>query len=146
MIYLFIIIIIILNRCAVIAFLKIGFLIIFFILLLVFLDLLFYFLCYDNDSDDKSISCIVLSIVLSMIMDSFVIRLNLIILLLLLINSLILLSKADNDAKRLLDHLLNNYDKVARPVLEANERIDLYLGIKLSQIADIVINVFILLC
>ena len=71
-----------------------------------------------------------------MIMDSFVIRLNLIIL---LINSLILLSKADNDAKRLLDHLLNNYDKVARPVLEANERIDLYLGIKLSQIADIVI-------
>jgi hypothetical protein len=74
------------------------------------------------------------------IMDSFVIRLNLIIylLLLLIINSLILLSKADNDAKRLLDHLLNNYDKVARPVLEANERIDLYLGIKLSQIADIV--------
>ena len=69
-----------------------------------------------------------------MIMDSFVIRLNLIIL---LINSLILLSKADNDAKRLLDHLLNNYDKVARPVLEANERIDLYLGIKLSQIADV---------
>jgi hypothetical protein len=109
---------------------------------LFFLDLLFYFLCYDNDSDDKSISCIVLSIVLSMIMDSFVIRLNLIILLLLLINSLILLSKADNDAKRLLDHLLNNYDKVARPVLEANERIDLYLGIKLSQIADIVRNVF----
>jgi hypothetical protein len=45
--------------------------------------------------------------------------------------------RSDNDAKRLLDHLLNNYDKIARPVLESNELIDLYLGIKLSQIADI---------
>ena len=52
--------------------------------------------------------------------------------------NLLSLTLSDNDAKRLLDHLLNNYDKVARPVLEANERIDLYLGIKLSQIADIV--------
>lgn len=57
--------------------------------------------------------------------------------------NLLSLTLSDNDAKRLLDHLLNNYDKVARPVLEANERIDLYLGIKLSQIADIV-NLFIL--
>lgn len=52
--------------------------------------------------------------------------------------NLLSLTQSDNDAKRLLDHLLNNYDKMARPVLETNERIDLYLGIKLSQIADIV--------
>lgn len=43
----------------------------------------------------------------------------------------------DNQSKRLLDHLLNNYDNVVRPVLYEHERVNLYLGMKLSQIADI---------
>ena len=45
---------------------------------------------------------------------------------------------ADNNAKRLLDDLLKDYDNVVRPVTQPSECIKLYLGIKLSQIADIV--------
>lgn len=43
----------------------------------------------------------------------------------------------DNESKRLLDYLLGNYNNVVRPVLNEHERINLYLGMKLSQIADI---------
>ena len=46
---------------------------------------------------------------------------------------------SDKDAKRLLDDLLNNYDSIVRPVINPNDQIKLSLGIKLSQIADIVI-------
>lgn len=44
----------------------------------------------------------------------------------------------DNDARRLLEDLLGNYDSIVRPVIDPNEQIKLSLGIKLSQIADIV--------
>jgi len=50
-----------------------------------------------------------------------------------------LYSKAysDNESKRLLDRLLKNYDNVVRPVMHQHERVNLFLGMKLSQIADI---------
>jgi hypothetical protein len=44
----------------------------------------------------------------------------------------------DSDARRLLEDLLGNYDSIVRPVIDPNEQIKLSLGIKLSQIADIV--------
>ncbi len=44
----------------------------------------------------------------------------------------------DKNAKRLLEDLLKNYNTVVRPVVKPNDCIKLYLGIKLSQIADIV--------
>ncbi len=44
----------------------------------------------------------------------------------------------DKDARRLLEDLLGGYDSVARPVINPNDQIKLSLGIKLSQIADIV--------
>ncbi len=47
---------------------------------------------------------------------------------------------SDNHSKRLLDYLLSNYDNVVRPVMHESERINVYLGMKLSQIADIVYN------
>jgi hypothetical protein len=47
--------------------------------------------------------------------------------------------QADKDAKRLLEDLLNNYDNIIRPINHSDEYVTLYLGIKLSQIADIVI-------
>ena len=49
------------------------------------------------------------------------------------------LLKASDDAKRLLDDLLANYNNIVRPVIHSDDQIKLYLGIKLSQIADIVI-------
>lgn len=47
----------------------------------------------------------------------------------------------DKDAWRLIDDLLKNYDSVVRPVTHPNEQIKLYLGLKLSQISEIV-NLF----
>lgn len=49
-----------------------------------------------------------------------------------------IVSKASDDAKRLLDDLLANYNNIVRPVIHPDDQIKLYLGIKLSQIADIV--------
>lgn len=45
--------------------------------------------------------------------------------------------KANDDAKRLLDDLFSVYNNVARPVLDESHKIDLRIGLKLSQIADI---------
>lgn len=44
---------------------------------------------------------------------------------------------ADQDAKRLLEDLFKDYDKIVRPVTDPNDHVKLYVGIKLSQIADI---------
>ena len=46
----------------------------------------------------------------------------------------------DKDAKRLLEDLLVSYDTIVRPVMNPNDQIKLSLGVKLSQIADIVIK------
>jgi hypothetical protein len=43
-----------------------------------------------------------------------------------------------DDGKRLLDDLFSVYDNVARPVIEEDQKIVLKIGLKLSQIADIV--------
>ena len=45
---------------------------------------------------------------------------------------------ASEDAKRLLNDLFENYNKMVRPVKNPEDKIRLYLGIKLSQISDIV--------
>jgi hypothetical protein len=45
---------------------------------------------------------------------------------------------ASEEAKRLLDDLLSNYNNLVRPVANSSDHIKLFLGIKLSQIADIV--------
>ena len=45
---------------------------------------------------------------------------------------------ANEDAKRLLDDLFANYNNMVRPVANPADIIKLHLGIKLSQIADIV--------
>ena len=44
------------------------------------------------------------------------------------------------DAKRLLDDLISGYNNVVRPVSDPTDKIILKLGLKLSQIADIVGN------
>ena len=46
--------------------------------------------------------------------------------------------QSSEDAKRLLDDLLSRYVPYARPVRKASDQIKLHLGLKLSQIADIV--------
>ena len=44
----------------------------------------------------------------------------------------------NEDAKRLLDDLFSNYNSVVRPVANSADIIKLSIGLKLSQIADIV--------
>ena len=44
----------------------------------------------------------------------------------------------NEDAKRLFDDLLSNYNLQVRPVEKTGDLIKLHLGIRLSQIADIV--------
>lgn len=48
-------------------------------------------------------------------------------------------SKCNEDAKRLYDDLLASYNSQIRPVEKQEDIIKLRLGLKLSQIADIVI-------
>ena len=45
---------------------------------------------------------------------------------------------SNEDAKRLLDDLFSEYDPVVRPVKNPEDTIKLSIGLKLSQIADIV--------
>ena len=42
------------------------------------------------------------------------------------------------DESRLLKHLLTNYDKRVRPILNAKKNITIYVGITLTQIFDMV--------
>lgn len=46
---------------------------------------------------------------------------------------------SNEDAKRLLDDLFSSYNTVIRPVSDPGDTIRLSIGLKLSQIADIVI-------
>jgi hypothetical protein len=45
--------------------------------------------------------------------------------------------RCNEDTKRLLDDLLTKYDRIVRPVERPKDAIELRLGLKLSQIADI---------
>jgi hypothetical protein len=49
------------------------------------------------------------------------------------------------DESRLLRHLLTNYDKRVRPILDAKKNITIYVGITLTQIFDMVRNYSIIL-
>lgn len=51
---------------------------------------------------------------------------------------ILLIEVCNEDAKRLLDDLLSNYNNLVRPVEKYGDAIKLFLGMKLSQIADIV--------
>jgi nicotinic acetylcholine receptor len=53
---------------------------------------------------------------------------------------------SNEDAKRLLDDLFSNYNPVVRPVSDPADTIRLSIGLKLSQIADIVIKLGIHTC
>ena len=44
----------------------------------------------------------------------------------------------NEDAKRLLDDKFSSYNTIIRPVLDPKDKIDLSIGLKLSQISDIV--------
>jgi hypothetical protein len=48
------------------------------------------------------------------------------------------IARPNEDAKRLLDDLFSDYDPVVRPVKNPEDTIKLSIGLKLSQIADIV--------
>ena len=49
---------------------------------------------------------------------------------------------SNEDAKRLLDDKFSSYNSQARPVLDPKDKIELSIGLKLSQIADIVNKCF----
>ena len=55
-----------------------------------------------------------------------------------MINRFLFQVNSNEDAKRLLDDLGNGYNSVVRPVSDPKDKIVLKLGLKLSQIADIV--------
>ena len=52
------------------------------------------------------------------------------------------LSHPRQDESRLLNHLLTNYDKRVRPILDAKKNITIYVGITLTQIFDMVSKSF----
>jgi hypothetical protein len=49
-------------------------------------------------------------------------------------------ARANHDAKRLYDDLLkkNNYNRLIRPVQNSNDSLEIKMGLKLSQLADVV--------
>ena len=47
---------------------------------------------------------------------------------------------ADQDAKRLYEDLLTDYNRLIRPVGNNSDRLTVKLGLKLSQLIDVVIN------
>lgn len=60
------------------------------------------------------------------------------ILLLCLIYQLFSLTSANPDAKRLYDDLLSNYNRLIRPVSNNNDTVLVKLGLRLSQLIDLV--------
>jgi hypothetical protein len=52
--------------------------------------------------------------------------------------------EANPDAKRLYDDLLSNYNRLIRPVKNNSEILTVYLGLKLSQLIEVVSDVTIL--
>jgi hypothetical protein len=61
---------------------------------------------------------------------------------LLMCTSMLMTSEASEDAKRLLDDLFSDYNSVVRPVSNPTDKIKLSIGLKLSQIAEIVCRPF----
>ena len=47
-------------------------------------------------------------------------------------------AKANPDAKRLYDDLLSNYNRLIRPVSNHTEKVTVKLGLRLSQLVDLV--------
>lgn len=58
--------------------------------------------------------------------------------LLLLLFCLLASAKANPDAKRLYDDLLSNYNRLIRPVANHTEKVTVKLGLRLSQLVDLV--------
>lgn len=51
---------------------------------------------------------------------------------------LIIVQLANSDAKRLYDDLINGYNRLVRPVGNNSEKLTVYMGLKLTQILDVV--------
>ena len=51
------------------------------------------------------------------------------------------LTDANPHAKRLYDDLLNNYNRLIRPVSNNTEKLTVKLGLKLSQLIDVVSSI-----
>jgi hypothetical protein len=52
--------------------------------------------------------------------------------------------EANPDAKRLYDDLLSNYNRLIRPVRNNSEILTVFLGLKLSQLIEVVSDVIVL--
>ena len=50
-------------------------------------------------------------------------------------------TRANPDAKRLYDDLLSDYNRLIRPVSNSTERVTVKLGLRLSQLMDLVSSV-----
>ena len=61
---------------------------------------------------------------------------------LLLVAFSIVVTKANPDAKRLYDDLLSNYNRLIRPVVNHTEKVTVKLGLRLSQLVDLVSFLF----
>ncbi|KAG8226982.1 hypothetical protein J437_LFUL000287 [Ladona fulva] len=48
--------------------------------------------------------------------------------------------EANPDAKRLYDDLLSNYNRLIRPVSNNSETLTVWLGLKLSQLIEVVLE------
>lgn len=47
-------------------------------------------------------------------------------------------NEANPDAKRLYDDILSNYNRLIRPVINNTESLTVWLGLKLSQLIEVV--------
>lgn len=47
-------------------------------------------------------------------------------------------NEANPDAKRLYDDILSNYNRLIRPVINNTETVTVWLGLKLSQLIEVV--------
>ena len=56
------------------------------------------------------------------------------------VNLILFLVEANPHAKRLYDDLLSNYNRLIRPVSNNSEKLTVNLGLKLSQLIDVVRN------
>jgi hypothetical protein len=60
----------------------------------------------------------------------------------LLLVSLVCVSEANPDAKRLYDDLLSHYNRLIRPVSNYSQVVTVRLGLHLTQLIDLVYNLF----
>lgn len=52
------------------------------------------------------------------------------------------ITDANPDAKRLYDDLLSNYNRLIRPVSNNTDKVTVKMGLKLSQLVDLVSGIF----